>query len=506
MEKLTITLLPNEHWWGGTVENGQNMPYNEYSDCKIDQIEQYSVNQVDPLLLSDQGRLLYAPNGLRYTFAHGVLTVEGDDLCMKETGGSLRDAFRLFKTEICPDEGTMPDFDLIRHPQYNTWIELMHDQREDKILAYAEDIIQNGMPTGVIMIDATWQEDYGVWDFHPGRFKDPKGMIDRLHALGFKVMLWVAPFVSPDSLTYMELSAHGLLLKEANGADAVRRWWDGYSAVLDLTNEKTVDWFKAQLDRLIKDYGIDGFKFDAGDAMFYRRDDRTAMPTNPNDQCRRYGAFGTQYPLNEYRACYGLTDKPLVQRLADKEHSWGSNGMAALIPNSLAQSLTGYRFICPDMIGGGEYRSFLTDDVLDEELFVRYAQCSALLPMMQFSADPFRVLSAQNAALCRQAAWLHEKNGDRIVALIRRCMANCDPVIAPPCYYDPKAPADEKNVFMLSDEFVVAPVVNKGDRSRELYLPEGKWRAWNGEHFTGGQRICVKAELPDLPYFERVFD
>ena len=85
-------------------------------------------------------------------------------------------------------------------------------------------------------------------------------------------------------------------------------------------------------------------------------------------------------------------------------------------------------------------------------------------------------------------------------------MANCDPIIAPPCYYDPKAPADEKNVFMLSDEFVVAPVVNKGDRSRELYLPEGKWRAWNGEHFTGGQRICVKAELPDLPYFERVFD
>ncbi|VAW23213.1 hypothetical protein MNBD_BACTEROID01-1875 [hydrothermal vent metagenome] len=48
------------------------------------------------------------------------------------------------------------------------------------------------------MIDDNWQEDYGKWDFHPGRFPNPKGMMDSLHQMGFKVMVWICPFVSPD--------------------------------------------------------------------------------------------------------------------------------------------------------------------------------------------------------------------------------------------------------------------------------------------------------------------
>lgn len=287
-------------------------------------------------------------------------------------------------------------------------------------------------------------------------------MIDRMHELGLKVMLWTAPFVSPDSLTYMKLSKRGLLLKNSDGEDAVRRWWDGYSAVLDLTNDETQIWFKEQLDKLQKNYGVDGFKFDAGDPEFYRFDDITAKPVTPNGQCGIYGKFGAKYPLNEYRACFGLAGKPIVQRLADKEHSWGINGMASLIPNSLAQSLGGYRFICPDMIGGGEYRSFLDGAVLDEELFVRYAQCSALMPMMQFSANPIRVLSSENAELCRKAAWLHEDNGRYILNLIKKCVKNKLPVIAPVGYYDSKADITEKDSFMLSDELLVSPITKKG--------------------------------------------
>ena len=65
-------------------------------------------------------------------------------------------------------------------PQYNTWIELIYDQREDRIRQYADDILANGFPAGVLMIDDNWQEDYGVWEFHPGRFQNPKAMMDRL--------------------------------------------------------------------------------------------------------------------------------------------------------------------------------------------------------------------------------------------------------------------------------------------------------------------------------------
>jgi alpha-glucosidase (family GH31 glycosyl hydrolase) len=41
-------------------------------------------------------------------------------------------------------------------------------------------------------------------------------------------------------------------------------WWDGFSAVVDLTSPEGYRWFKAQLDRLVSTYGVDGFKFDGG--------------------------------------------------------------------------------------------------------------------------------------------------------------------------------------------------------------------------------------------------
>ncbi len=62
----------------------------------------------------------------------------------------------------------------------------------------------------------------------------------------------------------------------------------------------------------------------------------------------------------------------------------------------------------PDMVGGGEwtcaaYRSF------SDELFVRMAETSALFPMMQFSAFPWRHLSPEASEICHDMARLHEE-------------------------------------------------------------------------------------------------
>jgi hypothetical protein len=46
-------------------------------------------------------------------------------------------------------------------------------------------------------------------------------------------------------------------------------WWNGTSALLDLTHPNAVAWFDEQLSRLVKDYGADGFKFDGGGVHFY---------------------------------------------------------------------------------------------------------------------------------------------------------------------------------------------------------------------------------------------
>ena len=139
---------------------------------------------------------------------------------------------------------------------------------------------------------------------------------------------------------------------------AIRRWWNGYSAVLDATNPGAVAWLHTQLDALVTEHAVDGFKFDSGDLWSYRENDTTFTTTDPVGQCEAWARAGVKYPFNEYRACWKMGGQPLAQRLHDKPSTWGAGGLASLIPDSIAQGLIGHPFVCPDMIGGGELTVF----------------------------------------------------------------------------------------------------------------------------------------------------
>jgi alpha-glucosidase (family GH31 glycosyl hydrolase) len=410
-----------------------------------------------------------------------------------------------------PSNGRIPDELLFTHPQYNTWIELMYDQNEADILKYASDIISKGYPPGVIMIDDNWQEDYGKWEFSPRRFKDPKGMIDKLHAMGFKVMVWICPFISPDSEVFRHLAKEGMLIldpqktqdvvwADTKNKAAVIRWWNGASGCIDLSNPKAQEWFKARLDFLVTEFGVDGFKFDAGDADFYINDVVSFKKGTPNDQTRWFAELGLNYPLNEYRASWKMAGLPLVQRLRDKAHNW--NDLQKLIPDQMAQSIMGYTYTCPDMIGGGEYQSFLQTSTIDQELVVRSAQVHALMPMMQFSVAPWRVLSKENEAICLKMAKLHQKMGPMILELAKNASKTGEPIVKPMALAYPKSGFETINdQFMLGNDILVAPVVEKGVRSRKVVFPEGQWKDENGNVLTGGKKLEIQVPLERLPYF-----
>ena len=141
----------------------------------------------------------------------------------------------------------------------------MYNQNQEDILNYAHNIIDNGFPKGILMIDDNWQRYYGNFEFKAEKFPDARAMTDELHRLGFKVMLWISPFVSADSPEFRDLAAKGFLLKNKNGTPAVVNWWNGYSACYDMTNPAAVESLKQTLNECMEKYGIDGFKFDAGD-------------------------------------------------------------------------------------------------------------------------------------------------------------------------------------------------------------------------------------------------
>lgn len=507
-QESNIQSLPGERWWGGMVGLGSRMPFE--ADLRLYDLSTVNLNNQNvPLMLSSAGRYIWSDRPFAFKLENGNLILLSDEgtLNPAQAGKTLKDAYRSAANAHFPPTGKLPDSLFFSMPQYNTWIELMYNQNQEEILQYADNILKHDFPVGVFMVDDNWQKYYGNFEFKPERFSDAKGMIDRLHKDGFRIMVWVCPFVSPDSPEFRELQSKGYLIKQkGTNRAAIIPWWNGYSACYDLSNPEAAKHLKAKLREAQERYGIDGYKFDAGDISHYADPNLEFFDKQATsvDMCEYWAKIGLDFPFNEYRAGWKMGGEPLVQRLGDKNYSW--EALRSLIPEMLTAGLLGYAYTCPDMIGGGQFASFLNIDQsqLDQELIVRSCQVHALMPMMQFSVAPWRILSEENLAISRTYARLHESMGAYILELARHAAKTGEPIIRPMEYAFPhQGFADCKDQFMLGDRFLVAPVVYPGNM-RKVHLPKGSWKDDMGKTIKGGKVIEVEAPLERLPYYEKI--
>ncbi|RZL13697.1 MAG: glycoside hydrolase [Pedobacter sp.] len=510
--QINVTIKSGEKWYGGAVNEGHLMPFED--GYTLDMFGDTKGNQAVPLLVSNKGRFIWSEEPFKFAFNKNTLVISNvhSKVTVDSAGSNLREAFANASKQFFPSKNKLPDTLLFSRPQYNTWIELVYNQNEKDILKYARAIIDNGFPPGVLMIDDNWADYYGRFDFRSDRFTNAAEMVDTLHHLGFKVMLWVSPFISPDTEIGRELLEKKLLLFDNEGdatkswdkaaKPAIISWWNGYSSVLDFTNPEAIKWFRGRLDHMVKAYHLDGFKFDAGDAEFYPANALSFKKATPNEQSRLWGELGLYYPLNEYRAMWKMGGEPLVQRLRDKKHDW--EDLQKLIPDLTTAGLLGYQFTCPDMIGGGEYGSFLNLDKLDEQLVVRSAQCSALMPMMQFSVAPWRVLSKENLAAVKKAVDIRAKYTPYLMQLVKQSAITGEPIARSMEYEFPnQGLSDLKGQFMLGSKLLVAPVITSG-QSKLIYLPKGSWKSDLGKTIKGPTKIQIDVAMDRLPVFELI--
>ena len=522
----TVKMTAGENWWGVANFFGTKMPFTEKTDLKIDLRKDNYHNQCASLLLSDRGRVIWADAQALFTLKNGEITVESDsEIVVTKGGDSLPEAYRFAMRKWFPASGKMPDPLFFSAPQINTWIELTYHQNEKDILGYAKSMIDNGVPAGVLMIDDTWQAGYGDWRFEPTRFKDPKGMMDKLHAMGYKVMLWMCPYVGMDLPSFRRVAwgtnpddvrgypVKGGFLAEkgkrpvANGRVEAKacRWWNGYSAFLDFSHPNANAWFTEVLDGLVRDFGVDGFKLDGADLTAYNLKTCEALdPKATNGSLNNgYAAYALKYPFCEIRNLWRLQQMPVVVRLHDKPHTW--EALRRITADMIAAGVIGQPFICPDMVGGGEWTTFIPGSPFEPDLFVRSAQIHALCPMMQFSASPWRVLDAEKQQIVRDTVALRQKFAPMFVELAKKAATDGEPILRGLEYnYPNQGYASVIDEFMMGTDLLVAPQMEKDATTRDVVIPPGTWKADDGTTVVGPKTITVKTPLARLPHFVRV--
>jgi len=525
-------MLPGEQWWGLDNNFGVEMPFTAATRLSFDlRINNYG-HQSLSFLCSDRGRIAWCEDPVGVVISNGVITLtadRGEIVLLDDVAKNLPEAYRHASKSWFPPAGEEPELLYFSAPQYNTWIELSYHQNQKEILAYAQSMLDHGLPPGVFMIDDTWQAGYGDWRFEASRFSDPKGMMDRLHAMGFKVLLWMCPFVGMDTPAYRRIAfgqnpddVRGypnkggfLVSSRKNGWGNVPpaapiTWWNGVSALLDFTHPNAVAWFDEQLGRLVRDYGADGFKFDGGGVHFYsgtRDAEGVGAKTYAHDpavspaaQSALYGKFALKYRGSEYRNGFGFAGKPVVMRLHDKPHTW--KALQRIVPDMLAAGFVGCPFICPDMVGGGSWSDFIPGAPFSQELFIRSAQMQALCPMMQISASPWRYLDAEHQTIFKATVALRQQFAPTFVRLAKQAAKDGEPIMRNLEYaYPGFGYGSVKDEFMMGENLLVAPVVTEGATQRKVIIPPGAWMSDDGGTVVGPTEILVSAPLGRLPHF-----
>ena len=518
-ETVTVKMEDGELWWGGANFYSRQMPFSAATDLRIDLRKDNYHNQGSALLMSNRGRVIWGGSRATIALKGGIITFDADGAVAVEKGGrTLREAYVHAMRKWFPPKGKIPPSEFFTAPQLNTWIELTYHQNQKDVLAYAKEMLKNGVPAGVIMIDDTWQAGYGDWRFEPSRFADPKAMVDELHGLGFKVMFWMCPYVGMDLPAFRRIAwgtnpddvrgyptKGGFLTVRGASEPKACHWWNGYSAFLDFSHPNANAWFTETLDGLVRDFGVDGFKFDGADLSAYDLETCAAHDPKATNASLQdgYVAYALRYPYSEIRNAVGMRQEPVVVRLHDKKHEWAS--LTRIVADMAGAGLLGYPFICPDMVGGGEWTSFIPGSAFDAELFLRSAQVHALCPMMQVSASPWRVLDAAGQKVFRQTVALRQKFAPQILKLAERAAQDGEPILRTLEYnYPDRGYARILDEFMMGEDLLVAPQVAKGAKTRKVAVPEGSWRADDGTTVVGPVEIEVETPLARLPHFARI--
>ena len=523
---------------GRTVQLGADRRYTG-PDCPQEMLEEGGIPQGDyapvPWLLSSRGWAAWVEcsgPGVEFDLAG-----EEASLSVRAASGSLRVHLFSRRTPAARlrqflAETGMPA--LLPEWAYGHWKSRDVYEHQDDVIDDWRGYREHDLPLDAIVIDSPWETQYNTWRFNPHQFPDAAGLIRSMRKDGVRTVVWVTPWVNLDSRdgqippdheserlhrepapNYQEGADNDHFVRNRDGRPHVGRWWMGTGSIVDFTSEEAAEWWR-ELARPVFELGVEGVKADDGEGYYFPVDARLADGRTGAEAAWEYGSLYrrvTQEALDGVHPGRGVvfgrsgwTGQQSVGMLWGGDQASDFWSMRTLITSLLTAAASGFSNLSHDV---GGYLGRRLSERCDPELLVRWAQLGALSPLMQahgrFQQEPW-TYGSRTLRLYREALLLHE----RLVPYIRAAAGTAArtglPAMRPLCLVDPDDPEgwEITDSYFLGPALWVAPVVEEGARSRETYLPRGRWICWwTGRTQTGGDWIEADAPLGRIPIWIR---
>lgn len=442
---------------------------------------------------------------------------------------------------------------LIPEWAYRPWASSNDWNTQEQVEQQVARSIAEGVPIGVVVIEA-WSDEgtIHIWrdaqytprlDGEPLRFgdftfpadgawPDPKGMIDRLHEQGVRVVLWQIPVVPDHDIENDEqliadrvaLLERGYAILEEDGSPYRNRgWWFPRALLPDFTRAEVREWWTDKRRYLVEDMGVDGFKTDGGehawgDELRYGDGTRGVESNNryPNlyaqafhELLRSAGTDGITFS----RAGHAGAGSFPGHWAGDEKSTW--EAYRASLTAGLTAGASGV-FAWSWDHGG------FSGPLPSAELYLRTGAMAVFSPIMQYHAEhnghriPSRDRTPWNVAeqtgdpraldVYRELAALRERLVPYLVEQAAASVARSAPLLRALFI---EWPRDERIwdfpfQYLLGEDLLVSPVTEERALQWQTYLPAGEWvDVWTGEQHSGGQVLTRAVPIDIIPVYCR---
>lgn len=432
---------------------------------------------------------------------------------------------------------------------YGPWMSSNEWDRDSTVREMAERTLSDQIPATVVVIEA-WSDEATFYLFndteyepvpgqraidvadmrHTGRWPDPKGLIDWLHDRDLRVILWQIPVLKDDTgnpqqendIAYAE--SENLNVSTSDGETYRNRgWWFPGSSVIDFTNPDAVDWWTSKRAYLVDSYGVDGFKTDGGEHLWGHdvinhagEAGHAAANAYPSHYLRTYHELladnGHTQPVTFSRAGFTGSQEYPAHWAGDEDSTW--EAYRASLTAGLSAALGGVAFWSWDLAG-------FSGPIPSAELYMRSTAMAAFCPIMQYHSEH----NEHRRPLVDRTPWnIAEQTGEpqvldtyRFYARLRMNLvpyldtlghtASRDgiPIMRPLLleYPDDPIAAGIDDQYLLGADLLVAPVLEEGASSRQVYLPDGDWfDIWTNARVSAGW-IEVDTPIDRIPVYAR---
>ncbi|TGL64077.1 alpha-glucosidase [Leptospira sarikeiensis] len=405
---------------------------------------------------------------------------------------------------------------------YGTWLGIQGGKQV--VLERIEEAKKAGNPITVLWIQDWVGQRKTVfgsqlwWKWLPdeNRYPDFKNFVKELNKQNVQVLGYINPMLATEGPMFEDAVKNNYLVKDKEGKDYIVQTAGFPAGLLDLTNPKARVWIKTIIKQNLIGNGLSGWMADFGewlpmDAVLFSKESAELYHNKYPVEWARLNREAIQEAGKEgqvvffSRAGYSYSNKYSTSFWAgDQMVSWGRHdGIVSSLIGILSGGLSGISLNHSDIGGYTTIPSPIRDYFRSKELFLRWAELNVFSPIFrthegnrpaknhQPYSDPetiqeFARYGKMHLALKEYLKFLNKEATETGLPILRPLYLS---------YPEDSNTKDLQTQFLLGEDLLVIPVLEKRETSVHGYLPKGEWEhVWTGQTFVGG--VWLETEAP----------